>query len=235
MGEAASLGPVTPPLRDTSAVLERITDRLAARHATAFSRATVAAYVAECADRLVGRARVGTHVPVLIERFADQRLGAVARGSELRPRPVPVVLFVCPEDAGRSQLAAALMRRRAAGAVKVLTAGSESGDDAAPMVLRLLAEQRLGVGLEYPKPLTPEVIAAADAVVTLGCEGSCPVVPGRRYLDWHLPDLAGLDIESARSVRDALGVRIDRLVRELLDAATAAPPGATTSSRLSGR
>ena len=84
------------------------------------------------------------------------------------------------------------------------------------MVLQLLAEQRLDAHDEFPKPLTTEVVTAADAVVTLGCGDACPVRPGRRYLDWDLPDLGGLDIESARTVRDALAARIDVLARELL-------------------
>ncbi|MET9817227.1 MULTISPECIES: three-helix bundle dimerization domain-containing protein [unclassified Streptomyces] len=216
MGEQSGLGRPTPPLRDASAVLERITGRLSARHSRSFSRATVAQYVEECAALLSRQARVGTHLPVLVERFADQRLGALARGLGLSPKPAPEVLFVCTENAGRSQLAAALMRRRTGEAVRVLTAGSAPGKEISPVVQQLLAEQGLDTGEEFPKPLTTEVVTAADVVVTLGCGDACPVRPGRRYLDWDLPDLSGLDIETARSVRDALAVRIDVLARELL-------------------
>lgn len=134
----------------------------------------------------------------------------------LSPKPVPEVLFVCTENAGRSQPAAALMRVRAGQTIRVLTAGSDPGTQIAPVVLRLLAEQGLDAGGEFPKPLTTEVVDAADVVVTLGCGDACPVRPGRRYLDWDLPDLRGLDVESARSVRDALAARIDALARELL-------------------
>ncbi|NGN65715.1 arsenate reductase ArsC [Streptomyces sp. A7024] len=212
-----------PELRDSHAVLERVTDRLAARHRRAFSRATVADYVAECAELLGARARVVRHLPVLVERFADQRLGALARAQGLCPKPVPEVLFVCTENAGRSQLAAALLRHRTAGAVTVLTAGSEPGTDVASVVRQLLAEQGLGIGAEFPKPITREAVGAADVVVTLGCGDACPVVPGRRYVDWDLPDLSGLDIESARAVRDALSRRIDRLAEELAPAAPLIP------------
>ncbi|GCB52059.1 low molecular weight phosphatase family protein [Streptomyces sp. NL15-2K] len=219
MDEQSSLGPgrrAAPPLRDISPLLERITARLAARHGRAFSRETVEGYVEECSWLLSAKARVGTHLPVLVERFADQRLGALARGMGLSPKPVPEVLFVCTENAGRSQLAAALMRHRAEDGIRVLTAGSEPGTEIAPIGLQLLAEQGLDPHDEFPKPLTAEVVTAADVVVTLGCGDACPVRPGRRYLDWDLPDLSGLDIESARAVRDALATRIDVLVGELL-------------------
>ncbi|MFJ3930486.1 low molecular weight phosphatase family protein [Streptomyces sp. NPDC090029] len=216
MDESAHLGRCTPPLRNTSALLDRITRRLAARHRRSFSRETVERYVAECADLLAGGARVRTHLLALVERFADQRLSALARGSGLSPKPVPEVLFVCTENAGRSQLAATLMRRRVAGAVTVTTAGSAPAADISPVVRRLLAERGLDVGGEFPKPLTTEILQAADVVVTLGCGDACPVQPGRRYLDWDLPDLGGLDIESARAVRDALDARVEGLVRELL-------------------
>ncbi|MFD5069011.1 low molecular weight phosphatase family protein [Streptomyces sp. NPDC058369] len=215
MQEQVPLGAATPPLRSTRAVLERITLRLSMRHSRAFSAQTVARYVDECAELLSAGARVGTHLPVLIERFADQRLGALARGLGLSPKVVPEVLFVCTENAGRSQLAAALMRHRLRGAVRVLSAGSDPGAEISPVVRQLLAEAGLDRGEEFPKPLTPEVVTAADVVVTLGCGDPCPVLPGRRYLDWNLPDLSGLDIESARAVRDALDARIDRLAAEI--------------------
>ncbi|WJV48955.1 low molecular weight phosphatase family protein [Streptomyces flavofungini] len=205
-----------PPLRDLTPVLERLTARLAARHSRSFSRETVENYVEECSWLLAARARVELHLPVLVERFADQRLGALARGMGLSPKPVPEVLFVCTENAGRSQLAAALMRRRAGAAIRVLSAGSAPGTDIAPVVRQLLAEQGLDVGEEFPKPLTAEVVTAADVVITLGCGDACPIRPGRRYLDWNMPDLTGLDIESARAVRDGLAARIDELARELL-------------------
>lgn len=219
MDEQSPLGRrrrAAPPLRDMNPVLERITLRLAARHSRAFSRETVENYVEECSWLLSAKARIGHHLPVLVERFADQRLGALARGMGLSPKPVPEVLFVCTENAGRSQLAAALLRHRAGDGIRVLTAGSVPGTEIAPVVLRLLAEQGLDADGEFPKPLTAEVVTAADVVVTLGCGDACPVRPGRRYLDWDLPDLGGLDIESARAVRDALTTRVDVLAGELL-------------------
>ncbi|MFF8843421.1 three-helix bundle dimerization domain-containing protein [Streptomyces sp. NPDC015127] len=216
MNEHPSLGPATPPLRDTGAVLARIAARLAARHSRAFSQATVAQYVNECAALLNSGSRTNRHLPVLIERFADHRLRALARARGITAKSVPAVLFVCTENAGRSQLAGALLRRHAHGAVVAMTAGSGPVTDISPVVLRLLAEQGLDIGEEFPKPLTSEAVDAADVVVTLGCGDACPVRAGRRYLDWDLPDLSGLDIESARSVRDTLEARVQRLVAELV-------------------
>ncbi|MFD4582313.1 low molecular weight phosphatase family protein [Streptomyces sp. NPDC058434] len=210
-------GQATPPLRDIDAVVERITRRLCTRYGRVFSQQTVESYVDDCALLLRCRARVGTHLPVLIERFADQRLGAVAKASGLAPKPVPEVLFVCTGNAGRSQLAAALMHRRAGAAVSVRSAGSEPGPDISPVVRTLLAELGLVVGAEFPKPVTPEVVAAADVVITLGCGDACPVLAGRRYVNWELPDLSGLDLETARAVRDTLDTRIGDLVSELTE------------------
>ncbi|WP_326718875.1 arsenate reductase ArsC [Streptomyces sp. NBC_00243] len=218
MDEQRRVGSATPALRDTGPLLERIARCLAARHGRTFSRETIAGYVEDCADLLGYRARVSTYLPVLVERFADQRLRALAKASGLVTGRVPEVLFVCTENAGRSQLAAALMRARAQDAIRVLTAGSDPAVEIAPVVELLLAERGLDVGEEFPKPLTAEVVDAADVVVTLGCGDACPVRPGRRYLDWDLPDLSGLDVESARSVRDALDARIGGLAHELVDA-----------------
>ncbi|WP_103512479.1 low molecular weight phosphatase family protein [Streptomyces sp. SM13] len=215
MDEQPPLGRATPPLRNASAVLVRITARLALRHRRAFSQATVARYVEECATLLTGRARAVQHLPVLVERFADERLRGLARARGLSGDSPPAVLFVCTENAGRSQLAGALLRRRSLGAVMVMTAGSGPAADVSPVVVRLLAEQGLDTGEDFPKPLTTEVVDAADLVITLGCADACPVRPGRRYLNWDLPDLSGLDIESARAVRNSLQTRIDRLFTEL--------------------
>ncbi|MCX4510687.1 arsenate reductase ArsC [Streptomyces sp. NBC_01619] len=222
MDERNALGPATPQLRDIDAVVERITRRLRTRYGHVFSQETVESYVDDCALLLRCRARLGTHLPVLIERFADQRLGALATASGLSPKPVPEVLFVCTENAGRSQLAAALMHRRAGGSVVVRSAGSEPGLDISPVVRALLADLGLDVGGEFPKPITPEVVAAADVVITLGCGDACPVLPGRRYVNWDLPDLSGLDLETARAVRDTLDTRIADLVRELTEARSVA-------------
>lgn len=123
----------------------------------------------------------------------------------------PTVLFVCVHNAGRSQMAAALLRHRAAGAVTVQSAGSTPADEINPAVVEAMKEIGLDLTGEFPKPLTNNAVAAADVVITMGCGDACPIFPGKRYLDWDLPDPAGQPIAVVRKIRD----RIDALVREL--------------------
>jgi arsenate reductase (thioredoxin) len=125
---------------------------------------------------------------------------------------IPEVLFVCVHNAGRSQMAAALLDHHAQGRVHVRSAGSEPADQINPAVIDALAERGLDVTQEFPKPLTDEVARAADVIVTMGCGDACPVYPGKRYLDWQLDDPAGKSIDEVRVIRDD----IDRRVRGLL-------------------
>ncbi|MBI2237063.1 MAG: arsenate reductase ArsC [Actinobacteria bacterium] len=125
---------------------------------------------------------------------------------------VPEVLFVCVHNAGRSQMAAALLERRAGGRVRVRSAGSAPADEIHPAVVEAMAELGLDLSKEFPKPLRDEDVRAVDVVVTMGCGDACPVYPGKRYLDWDLPDPAGRTLEEVRPIRD----EIDRRVRDLL-------------------
>jgi arsenate reductase len=129
---------------------------------------------------------------------------------------VPVVLFVCVHNAGRSQMAAALLAHRAGGRVQVRSAGSEPADQINPAVVAALAERDLDVTQEFPKPLTDELARDADVVVTMGCGDACPVYPGKRYLDWQLDDPAGQPIEVVRRIRDEIDGRVTTLLAELL-------------------
>jgi len=135
---------------------------------------------------------------------------------------LPEVLFVCVHNAGRSQMAAALLFRRAAGRVRVRSAGSTPANEINPAVVAAMDEAGIDLSAEFPKPLTGEAVEAADVVVTMGCGDACPVFPGKRYLDWELPDPAGRPVEEIRPIRD----EIDRRVRALLDELV----GAETSS-----
>jgi protein-tyrosine-phosphatase len=126
---------------------------------------------------------------------------------------MPTVLFVCVHNAGRSQMAAALLDHHARGRVHVRSAGSAPAGDINPAVVEVMAEVGLDVSKEFPKPLTDDVVQAADVVITMGCGDACPIYPGKRYLDWELPDPAGLPIEQVRPIR----AEIDRRVRALLD------------------
>lgn len=128
---------------------------------------------------------------------------------------VPEVLFVCTHNAGRSQMAAALLDREAAGKVKVTSAGSQPASELNPAVVAAMAEIGLDISREFPKPLTADQAAAADVVITMGCGDACPVYPGKQYLDWELPDPAGLSVEQVRPIRDEIARRVAALVKDL--------------------
>lgn len=198
---------VAPP------VLERIADDLAPRFAGVLSAKTVDRYVRESYELLAERARITRYLPSLTARFAADRLAAVA--STEHPDGKPRVLFVCVQNAGRSQLASAILRSIAGDAVTVLTAGSEPTAAINPLVVSALDEVGIPVGAEFPKPLTDEVVRAADVVVTMGCGDACPVYPGRRYLDWELPDPVVLSLEGVRGVRDDIESRVRLLLSEM--------------------
>lgn len=128
---------------------------------------------------------------------------------------IPEVLFVCVHNAGRSQMAAALLERYARGRVRVRSAGTEPADRIHPLVREAMAELGLDLSREFPKPLTGEAVEAADVVVTMGCGDACPVFPGVRYLDWDLPDPAGKPLEEVRAIRDEIDRRVRGLLAEL--------------------
>jgi protein-tyrosine-phosphatase len=128
----------------------------------------------------------------------------------------PEVLFVCVHNAGRSQMAAALLDHHAAGRVLVRSAGSAPADTINPAVLEAMAELGLDLSSAYPKPVTTEVVQASDVVITMGCGDACPVFPGKRYLDWKLDDPAGQDIDTVRRIRDDIDGRVRNLLAELV-------------------
>ena len=129
---------------------------------------------------------------------------------------IPEVLFVCVHNAGRSQLAVALLDRYAAGRVKVRSAGSAPASEINPAVTAVLAELGVDLAAASPRRLTGEAVQAADVVITMGCGDACPVYPGKRYLDWELPDPAGKTIEQVRPIRDQIDVHVRALLAELL-------------------
>ena len=128
---------------------------------------------------------------------------------------VPEVLFVCIHNAGRSQMASALLDHRAQGRVHVRSAGSEPADRVNPAVVEAMREVGLDVSKEFPKPLTDEVVRAADVVITMGCGDACPIYPGKRYEDWELADPAEADLDGVRRIRDEIAERVRRLLDEL--------------------
>jgi protein-tyrosine-phosphatase len=128
---------------------------------------------------------------------------------------IPEVLFVCTHNAGRSQMAAALLDHAAAGRIRVRSAGSQPASQLNPAVVQAMAEIGLDISREHPKLLTGDKVAAADVVITMGCGDACPIYPGKRYEDWDLPDPAGLGIDAVRPIRDAIRDRVQALLSEL--------------------
>ena len=200
---------VAPP------VLSRIAADLATRFAGVFATETVAEYVHGSYALLAHRARITRYLPSLTARFAAERLRALAQAEGLSTDDLPDVLFVCVQNAGRSQLASAIMRSLAGDRVRVLTAGSAPAGSINPKIIAALDEIGVPVGGEYPKPLTDEVVRAADYVITMGCGDACPIYPGRRYLDWDLPDPADLAMDGVRAVRDDIDTRIRALLADM--------------------
>lgn len=132
------------------------------------------------------------------------------------PESIPEVLFVCVHNAGRSQMAAALLDHHAGGRITVRSAGSEPASEINPVVVQAMSELGLDITRESPKPLTGAAVHAADVVVTMGCGDACPIFPGKRYLDWELDDPAGKRLEEVRVIRDEIDRRARELATELL-------------------
>ncbi|MFB9641462.1 metalloregulator ArsR/SmtB family transcription factor [Agromyces lapidis] len=193
-------------------ILDRVIRDLSERFRGVFGRETVERYVRESYELLAARPVPGPRVPSLTAQFAADRLEALARADASPNTNVPEVLFVCVQNAGRSQMASAILRHLAGDRVHVRTAGSDPASEVRSSVLTALDEIGVPLAGEYPKPLTDEVVRAADVVITMGCGDACPIYPGRRYLDWDLPDPVGKPLAEVRDIRDD----IERRIRELL-------------------
>ena len=195
--------------------VRRAAKALTDEFAGVFSQETIERYIAESLD-LLGGSRINVYVPVLAHRFARERLQALAQTEGLVTKNMPEVLFVCVHNAGRSQMAAALVKLRSEGRVHVRSAGSDPGEQVNPAVIRAMEELGVGMSEEFPKPLTDEVVQAADVVITMGCGDACPIYPGKRYEVWTLDDPAGKDLEAVRQIREAIDARVQYLISELL-------------------
>jgi arsenate reductase (thioredoxin) len=198
-------------------------DGLAREFRGIFGPETIERYVSESIDRMQG-ARLTDFLPLFIHRFARERLRALAQVEGALTKEVPEVLFVCVHNAGRSQMAAGLLKQLAEGRVHVRTAGSDPVAEINPAVVEALAEVGVDVDQEFPKPLTDEFVKAADAVVTMGCGDACPIYPGKRYEDWELEDPEGKDLEEVRRIREEITARVRTLLDELLGAQGADGP-----------
>ncbi|GGD86508.1 metalloregulator ArsR/SmtB family transcription factor [Microbacterium murale] len=199
---------------DFDARVTHLADELAAE-IPELDSATVLTIVRESYSALARTARVTSALIPLTERFARQRLSDLTRD---RDTAVPQVLFVCVANAGRSQLAAALVNQLAGGRVIARSAGSSPADVIHPHVRSLLAEiEGDGATDRFPKPLTDDAVRAADVVITMGCGDVCPIIPGVRYDDWAVGDPALASREGVEAIRDDIAARVRTLVDNLLN------------------
>jgi arsenate reductase (thioredoxin) len=194
--------------------VEKAAEALQDEFAGTFSRETISRYIAESVD-LLGESKINVFVPVLAHRFARERLKALGQAEGLIEKLHPEVLFVCVHNAGRSQMAAGLVKLRSHGRIHVRSAGSDPGEEINPAVLDAMNELGVDMGEEFPKPLTDEVVRAADVVITMGCGDACPIYPCKKYEDWVLDDPEGQNLEIVRRIRDELDAKVRRLVDEL--------------------
>jgi arsenate reductase len=202
------------PDASTDLDLTRIVAGLVERYRGTFSRQTIERYVVE-SHRLLTRSNTDALIGSRTAAFATARLDARAR-ADAPAGSTPAVLFVCVENAGRSQLAAGILRQLAGERVVVRTAGSAPAGAVRATIVTALDEIGVSLGGEFPKPLTDDAVRSADVVVTMGCGDACPVYPGPRYLDWELEDPTGRSLEDVRGIRDDIEARVRELLAELL-------------------
>lgn len=204
-------------LQDHTEVLHRISERLAERFTGVFAAETVERYVFESYTALARTATITTYLPATTEHFAADRLTALATSKGISVSEAPEVLFVCVQNAGRSQMAAALLTVESKGSIRVRSAGSMPAAEVDPNVITVMSEMGLDLTRNYPKPLTDDVVRASDVVITMGCGDSCPIYPGKHYEDWDLPDPAGEPLDRVRGIRDAIHERVKALTTSLLE------------------
>jgi protein-tyrosine-phosphatase len=189
-------------------------DRLGVEFAGVFAPETIQRFMADSYESLAG-ARVKGFVPLFVERYTRQRLRALARVEGKATTDVPMVVFLCVHNAGRSQMAAGWMQHLAGDAVEVFSGGSDPASEINRAAVAAMAEVGIDISTEFPKPWTDEIVRAADVIVTMGCGDACPIFPGKRYLDWEVADPAGLEIGDVRPIRDDLGERVRGIMAEL--------------------
>ena len=180
-----------------------------------FSPETIERFLHSSYDEFASRAVVVNYLPLLAERFARQRLRALAKVEGKHDSGVPVVLFLCTHNAGRSQMALGFFQHLAGDGAVAWSGGSAPATEINPAAIAAMRERGIDISHEYPKPWTDEVVRAADVVVTMGCGDACPAYPGKRYEDWVLDDPEGLGIEAVRPIRDEIRRRVEQLLEEM--------------------
>ena len=180
-----------------------------------FGTETIQLFLEQSYDQFARDARLPNYVTLFAERFARQRLKALAKVEGKEASTTPSVLFLCVHNAGRSQMAAGFLRHLGVDGVQVYSGGSEPASEVNAAAIDAMAEVGIDITTEFPKPWTDEIVRAADVVVTMGCGDACPLFPGKRYLDWVLDDPAGQSIEGVRPIRDDIEQRVRALMHEL--------------------
>lgn len=181
-----------------------------------FGTETIDLFLRTSYDQFADRATVSNFLPLIAERFARQRLSALARVEGAGDDGTPIVLFLCVQNAGRSQMALGWFNHLAGDRAIAWSGGSEPGTEINPAAVAAMAEVGIDITAEFPKPWTEEIIKAADVVVTMGCGDACPLYPGQRYEDWDLEDPAGLTVDDVRPIRDEIRSRVEALLGQLV-------------------
>jgi protein-tyrosine-phosphatase len=213
------MGAVMPDLADLApdqrVALSHAATHLAKEFDGVFGQETIELFLATSYDQFADRAKFNHFLPLMAERFARQRLNALAKVEGKANGGLPTVLFLCIHNAGRSQMALGWFNHLAGDRAVAWSGGSEPGPELNPAAVKAMGEIGIDIGGEFPKPWTDEIVRAADAVITMGCGDACPIFPGKRYEDWSLEDPAGLEVEDVRPIRDEIGMRVAELLQSL--------------------
>jgi arsenate reductase len=211
----------TPLSPDQQLSIRTAAARLAEEFGGVFGTETFELFLHTSYDQFAERATLPNFLPLLAERFARQRLKALARVEGKADDGLPIVLFLCVHNAGRSQMALGWFQRLAGDRAVAWSGGSEPGIEVNPAAIEAMREVGIDITAEYPKPWTEEIVKAADVVITMGCGDACPLYPGKRYEDWELEDPAGQDVAAVRPIRDEIEARVRALLASLgVDART---------------
>lgn len=200
---------------DQQQALRSASVNLRRRYDGVFSIETIETFLETSYDQFAAKARIVSFLPLMAERFAKQRLDALAKVEGKSSDGRPVVLFLCVHNAGRSQMALGWFNHLAGDGAVAWSGGSEPSTEVNPAAVAAMAEVGIDIAQEFPKPWTDEIVRAADVVVTMGCGDSCPLFPGKRYEDWELDDPEGRGVESVRPIRDDIEHRVRTLLASL--------------------
>lgn len=205
----------TPISTEQQLALRSAAHNLQREFAGTFGEETIQLFLESSYEQFARGARLPNFITLFAERFARQRLKALAKVEGKANEGTPTVLFLCVHNAGRSQMALGWFNHHAGGRAVAWSGGSEPGMEINPTAVAAMAEVGIDIAQEFPKPWTEEIVHAADVVVTMGCGDACPLFPGKRYEDWVLDDPAGQDLDAVRAIRDEIGRRVQSLLEEL--------------------